>query len=268
MKKKTHLPRSLTTHLFLYYLLTYLPIFLPTYLLNYLLTYLPTYLQVWIVWQCFIFGGGGLLVTYSVLLLTFLSLIFFFFFSVSFQSIPLGLQKVPCIAQFSSSVLFCTREEKRREEERREERRREERFALGFALLVSSNWSALILRFENQHSAFFPFACSKKKKGSKGNSLGLCLCFCLKTARGWGWREGVLFCFVLFCFGLVWFGLVFVNVNVWEEGEGTTVKRTWVSLFLQVLRTFMFWVHFFCIFRSTQNSHAHENGVLFRVSYL
>jgi hypothetical protein len=126
-------------------------------------------------------------------------------------------------------------------------------------LLVSSNWSALILRFENQHSAFFPFACSKKKKGSKGNSLGLCLCFS-ENSQGLGLtrRSSVLF----------WFGLVFVNVNVWEEGEGTTVKRTWVSLFLQVLRTFMFWVHFFCIFRSTQNSHAHENGVLFRVSYL
>jgi hypothetical protein len=42
---------------------------------------------------------------------------------------------------------------------------------------------------------------------------------------------------VLFCFGLVWF-LFFFLVNVWEEGEGTTLKRTWVSLFLQVLRTF------------------------------
>jgi hypothetical protein len=100
-------------------------------------------------------------------------------------------------------------------------------------LLVSSNWSALILRFENQHSAFFLLLAARRKREAKGThsvsvfvSLSL---FLSGNSQGLGLtrKSSVLF----------WFGLVFVNVNVWEEGEGTTVKRTWVLLFLQVLRT-------------------------------
>jgi len=130
---------------------------------------------------------------------------------------------------------FCFAQEKRSEEKRRgEEKRREERFALGFALLVSSNWSALILRFENQHSAFLLLLAAKRKGKQRELTLSLSL-FLSGNSQGLGLtrRSSVLFCFVL-----VWFGLVFVFVNVWEEGEGTTLQRTWVSLFLQVLRTF------------------------------
>jgi hypothetical protein len=95
-------------------------------------------------------------------------------------------------------------------------------------LLVSSNWSALILRFENQHSAFFLLLAARRKREAKGtHSVSVSLSAWKQPGVGLTRKSSVLFRF----------GLVFVNVNVWEEGEGTTVKRTWVLLFLQVLRT-------------------------------
>jgi hypothetical protein len=119
--------------------------------------------------------------------------------SVSFQSIPLELQKVLRIAQFSSSVLFCRREEKRREEKRREEKRREEKrseekrreekkgLLLGLLCLYLQIGllSFYVLGISTPH---FSLCLQQKEKGSEGNSLSLCLglSFCLETARGWG----------------------------------------------------------------------------------
>jgi hypothetical protein len=83
-------------------------------------------------------------------------------------------------------------------------------------LLVSSNWSALILRFENQHSAFF-FLLVAKRKGKRREltrSLSLSL-FRSGNSQGLGLTRRSS---VLFCFGLVWF-LVFAFVNVWGRGR-------------------------------------------------
>ncbi len=179
-------------------------------------------------------------------------------FSVSFQSIPLRLQKVPCIAQFSSSVLFRTREEKRREENRRKVCSWV-CFACIFKLVCSH------FTFRESALRIFPFGCSKKKREAKGtHSVSVSVSLSVWKQPGVGVDEKE-FCSVLFWFGLVWF------LFLWMCGKrekAQHLNELGYYCFSRSFALFTFWVHFFCIFRSTQNTHAHRNGVLFRVSYL
>jgi hypothetical protein len=139
---------------------------------------------------------GNLLCSSSYSSFPYLLLLFFCFFPV--YSFGVAESPLYCAILVVGFVLH-----KRREEKEREEKTREERFALGFALLVSSNWSALILRFENQHSAFFHLLAAKRKREAKGtHSVSVSVSVWKQPGVG---VDDKVFCSVLFCFGLVWF---------------------------------------------------------------